>query len=253
MANPQLENGYVRIATETYEALCRIRINGEARQVMDLIIRKTYGFRKRDDNISLSQFSVGTGLRRPTVCRAINKLKQMNLIIITQKDNNKFTLFRFNKDFDTWEALPKKITLPKKIMGITQKDNNSLPKKRHTIDIDTKDNITKETSEQSSQIIPLKEKEIKIVAPFNAFEYIESLRLAKQRHISIIGKYMRYRKMEKSLPTKRAAETEMKRHLRSARELAEYSDNQLKRATLKAMKLTKEWTLETCLKVINKN
>lgn len=144
MANPQCENGYTKIANELLEALCHIRINGEARQVLDVIIRKTYGFNKKQDSISLSQFSLMTGLKRPTICKAIAKLKKMNLIIITQKDNSKATIFRFNKDFDSWEALPKKITLPKKIMRLTQKDNASLPKKIHTKDNTTKDNNTKE-------------------------------------------------------------------------------------------------------------
>ena len=48
MAMPQVENGYTRIANELLEALAKIRIPGEARQVFDVIMRKTYGFRKSD-------------------------------------------------------------------------------------------------------------------------------------------------------------------------------------------------------------
>jgi len=151
MANPQKENGHIQIATQIYEAFCKIRINGEARQVLDFIIRKTYGFHKKEDKIALSQFCLGTGLRKPTICKALNKLKSMKLII--QIDNGDINIYRFNKDFDTWEALPKKITLPKKRMSITQKGNASLPKKGHTIDNTTKDTITKDISEQSSQDI----------------------------------------------------------------------------------------------------
>jgi phage replication O-like protein O len=149
MANPQKENGHIQIATQIYEAFCKIRISGEARQVLDFIIRKTYGFHKKEDKIALSQFCLGTGLRKPTVCKALNKLKNMKLII--QIDNDDINIYRFNKDFDTWEALPKKITLPKKGMTITQKGKASLPKKGHTIDNTTKDTITKDISEQSSQ------------------------------------------------------------------------------------------------------
>ena len=56
MANPQKENGYTAIANEIMEALCRHRIPGEDRQVLDVIFRKTYGFNKIEDYISLSQF-----------------------------------------------------------------------------------------------------------------------------------------------------------------------------------------------------
>lgn len=144
MANPQKENGYTAIANELFEALCEIRINGEARQVLDVIFRKTYGFNKKEDRIALSQFVEKTKLKKPTVCKALNKLKEMNLIVVTQKGNED-NIFKINKDYNTWKPLPKKITvkkepksLPKKITSVTQKDNSSLPKKPHT-----KDNTTK--------------------------------------------------------------------------------------------------------------
>jgi len=52
MANPQIENGYTRIANETMDALAKIRIPGQARQVLDFILRKTYGWNKKTDMIS---------------------------------------------------------------------------------------------------------------------------------------------------------------------------------------------------------
>ena len=56
MANPQRENGHVDIANEIMDKLCRYRIPGEVRQVMDTVFRKTYGWNKKADRISLSQF-----------------------------------------------------------------------------------------------------------------------------------------------------------------------------------------------------
>ena len=49
MVSPQWENGYTKIANEILESLARIRINGEARQVLDVIIRKTYGYGKKTE------------------------------------------------------------------------------------------------------------------------------------------------------------------------------------------------------------
>jgi hypothetical protein len=37
MASPQRENGHVEIANELFDALCRFRIPGEARQCLDAI------------------------------------------------------------------------------------------------------------------------------------------------------------------------------------------------------------------------
>lgn len=150
MANPQIENGYTKIANEIMEALCKIRINGEAIQILFVIFRKTYGYNKKEDVISLSQFSVLTGLKRPNICRAINKLKQMNIII--QKDNDIANIYQLNKDFSTWKPLSKKITLSKKIMTVIQKDNNRYPK-RYIQKKVLKDNITKEIKDIVDTVI----------------------------------------------------------------------------------------------------
>lgn len=160
MANPQKEDGYTMIANEIMDALARIRIPGEARQILDFILRKTYGFNKKSDAISLSQFCNGTNLKKQTVCKAINKLKTLN--IITQKDNKVATEYSINKDFDKWVPLPKKVTkksLPKKEIDITQKANNLNPigdiQKTVTKDTLTKDNMQTPFAEGINEIMDL--------------------------------------------------------------------------------------------------
>lgn len=105
MASPQTENGFTQIANELLDALCRIRIAGEPRQCLGFIIRKTYGYNKKEDAIPLSQFCLATGLCRPSVCRAIKQLLAMNLI--NKNATSSITKYRFNKDFDTWKPLTK--------------------------------------------------------------------------------------------------------------------------------------------------
>ena len=146
MASPQKENGFTPIANEVMEALCGIRISGEARQCLDVIIRKTYGFQKKEDKISLSQFYLLTKMSKGSICRSLLKLAEMNLII-NKKVNDNITSYRFNKDFDTWKPLTKKITINKKVNDHSQKSKSPLTKKRHTIDTLTKDTITIENTE----------------------------------------------------------------------------------------------------------
>ena len=139
MANPQLEDGYLKIANKIWDELCHIRISGEANQVLGFIIRKTYGFNKKSDIISLSQFSEGTGLSKPHVIRAVKHLLELN--IITKKGNGLSVTYSFQKDYTKWKSLPKKVTLPKKAKSIANNGNKSLP-----IMVPTKDNInTKKT------------------------------------------------------------------------------------------------------------
>ena len=153
MATPQLENGHVCIANEIQEALCRTRIPGEARQILDCIIRKTYGWNKKEDQISISQYVKMTGMGKSRICQAINKLLSMNIItkkgsaqsLFTKKGNDTVTSYGIQKDFDKWVTLPKKET-PK--IHVTKNRNV----KAQPIEIITCDTLPKtETSNQHYQ------------------------------------------------------------------------------------------------------
>lgn len=148
MASPQKENGFTPIANELMEALCRTRIPGETRQVLDTILRKTYGWNKKQDAISLSQFTQATGLSKVHTRQAIVKLISMNIITekgkgVTEKGNEIGQVYEFNKDYDNWKPLPKKVTLPKKVRAFTEKGKNPLPNSVPTKEI-YKDTITKD-------------------------------------------------------------------------------------------------------------
>jgi phage replication O-like protein O len=155
---PQCEDGYTKIANELLEALCLIRIPGESMQIFLVILRKTYGYGKKSDRIALSQFVEATGIRKTHVLRAIQKLELLN-IIVTQKGNVNNTTYEINKHYATWQALPKKVTLPKKGMNVpfignevTQKGNNRNPKR----DIQKKErNLTKETITKEKGVVVL--------------------------------------------------------------------------------------------------
>jgi phage replication O-like protein O len=145
---PQTENGFTQIANELIEQFARIRIPGEAMQVFWVMLRKIYGFHKKSDPIALSQIVAATGLSKIAVCKAVKKLIELNLI--TKKGNKIAAEYAINKHFDTWEPLPKKVTLPKKVICVTKKGNLPLPKKDTT-----KETITKENKERKeSEILP---------------------------------------------------------------------------------------------------
>lgn len=145
MESPQLENGYLKIANEIFDAFCRTRISGVERQILDCILRKTYGWGKCEDAISLSQFAVMTGVKKPNIERAINGLLSKKIITIIKNDNDGINVYRFVKDFSKWAPLPKKITLSKMIKNVIKNDNLPLSKM-----IPTKDTNTKEKKKGSS-------------------------------------------------------------------------------------------------------
>lgn len=102
MANPQKENGYVATATELFEALLKFRIPGELRQVFDAIIRKTYGFNKKEDYIAGSQICEMTDLKKQNVSRSLSKLITNKLVIKTDYSSGKGNKLKINKDYEAW-------------------------------------------------------------------------------------------------------------------------------------------------------
>lgn len=98
MANPQLEDGYTRIANEIMETLMRICLPGNQWQVLLCIIRKTYGFRKKVDWIANYQIVEATGLLKSTVSRALRRLEQQGLI------NRNGRSIAFHKDWEQWKV-----------------------------------------------------------------------------------------------------------------------------------------------------
>lgn len=65
-------------------------MTGAEQKVLTFILRKTYGWQKQRDKISLSQFTdgdatgFGTGLSRSQVKRAIDSLEERNFIKVTR-------------------------------------------------------------------------------------------------------------------------------------------------------------------------
>jgi len=150
---PQLENGYLRIANEIVDKLCSYRLSGEEWMVLLTILRKTYGYQKKEDVISLSQFFKATGLAKPSICRAINKLVEKK--VISKKATGNGYSYCFNKIFTTWKPLAKKRPISSIVNDHLQKSDLLLTKKRPQKKY-IKENITKENN---IYILPKEKKE----------------------------------------------------------------------------------------------
>jgi phage replication O-like protein O len=146
MANPQKENGYTALANEIWDKLAAYRLSGEEWQCLIVILRKTYGWQKQEDEISLSQFGQSTGIKKPNVVRSIKKLLSKKIIAIIKNDNDGTTKYRFIKDFDKWSPIIKKDNI------VIENDNGSLSKK--IIGPLSKKIHTKETLNTKEKYIP---------------------------------------------------------------------------------------------------
>jgi phage replication O-like protein O len=162
MASPQLENGYTKIANELLEKLSLPGINGSEFRILLLIIRKTYGFNKKKDRISLSQFQKFTSMNNAQAIRTIKSLVSKRILI---KENN---IYKLNKNWEEWlvskRSSIQKDTIQMDNSGSIQKDTLVVSKR-----IDTKERfketITKEiaTPSVADKINPL----IELFKPIN--------------------------------------------------------------------------------------
>lgn len=146
--SPQLKNGNFRIANELQDAFCFFRIPGGVRQIIDCVIRKTYGYNKKEDWISNSQFVQMTGIKKGHVSRELSKAITHKIVT---KSGNKLSLNKNYKEWISFKTLPKVVTgknnnlLPKVVTTVTQSGNKTLPKVGYTKehkDNTTKDNVT---------------------------------------------------------------------------------------------------------------
>ncbi len=105
LSNENTAESYIKIPTIIQDAFCRIRIPGESRQILDGIIRKTLGWRKVKDKISISQLCKITGVKRPNVIRSIKCLEDMKIIVSDR--TNYITVHQVNLNVEEWQDRPK--------------------------------------------------------------------------------------------------------------------------------------------------
>jgi len=122
MANPQLENGYTRLANELLDNIVRMPLTPYEFKVILFVIRKTDGYQKKMNNITNSQIVKGTGIYKSNVSRTISKLLNRRMLIRIGK------LIGVQKDYELWlPKLSQQITIDTKVISQDNNDNNQLP------------------------------------------------------------------------------------------------------------------------------
>ena len=159
MADVQRENGHLDIANELAEAFARHKFSPDEWRILWVVIRKTYGWQKKADMISLSQFATMTGMKAAHCCRALSRLVSRN--VITRSGNthsgnthsgntnsgNTVREYAIQKDFDAWSQVSTTCS------GNTHSGNRVLPKQ-----VDTNTTITNTKIQESGVEKPKRKK-----------------------------------------------------------------------------------------------
>ncbi len=152
MANPQPDK-FTKLSNELFEAYLKIcrKLSPYESAVWLCVLRKTYGYNKKEDWISLSQIRILTGILETHIARAIKKLKAKKMII-HKGEKGRIFLTGIQKDFDSW-LLPKQVIDTMTQTGnstMTQTGQKLLPKQ--VIALLPKQVITKENVKEIKEI-----------------------------------------------------------------------------------------------------
>ena len=161
--NLQIDDGnFTRVHNRILEELAKIQLSGHEIRIVFALWRKTYGWQKKEDFISVSQFQEMTGLNKVRISETIRKLKERNLV--TENRNPSSVVYGFNKHFTTWKKLRKSVTVTENRNGsygkteevlrktVTEKRRDSDKKIHHETPKETltKETITKEINTSAS-------------------------------------------------------------------------------------------------------
>jgi phage replication O-like protein O len=129
--SPQLENGYLRIANELQEAISAADVSKRELKVLNVIIRMTYGFRKKEDDIAASQIGQACRMGSSHVTEALNSLAKKN--IITKRRGRIGCVVGIQKDYALWpmDDMPVEYSKPKKAWA--RKELASAPPKLEVV------------------------------------------------------------------------------------------------------------------------
>ncbi len=127
------------------DALIKVDLSGQEFKIALLIIRKTYGFNKKDDAVSLTQMMGFTGMGKIRCSQVVNRLQLMKIITVTENINGIGKKYKLNKDFEKWDTVNENINRYRKMKStVNVLINGPLMKTLTTKDTITKDTITKD-------------------------------------------------------------------------------------------------------------
>ena len=103
----QIEDGkYTRIVNEILDQLVKRGLLGSEYQIILYIIRKTWGYNKTEDIISLTQFEQALNLSRHTVIKTIKNLEKHKILVKRSIPNSQYKAYKFNKYYNQWLVNP---------------------------------------------------------------------------------------------------------------------------------------------------
>ena len=111
MADPQLENGFTTVADELLEALALASLSAREYALVLAIIRRTYGWRKKKDQIAASQLAEATGIPSGKIWGLVRGLEEKHVVTVHRPGPGKIVTIGIQKDHSKWRMRGRAYTL----------------------------------------------------------------------------------------------------------------------------------------------
>lgn len=106
MADVQLENGYTQVAHEVLEALARTPIPGRHLRILLCVLRRTWGYHKSSDTLSIRQISTSTHVDERSVRRILDDLREWSILNSEPGAPGRARRLGVQKDYSLWSVDP---------------------------------------------------------------------------------------------------------------------------------------------------
>ena len=93
---------YFKVKNDWFDALIGYRLPGYEMQCVLFIIRRTYGWQKKEVELSMNDFVCATNILKPNISRSLKNLKYKRLINADRKPGNRNITYSFNKYHNQW-------------------------------------------------------------------------------------------------------------------------------------------------------
>ena len=125
----RLENGFLRLANQIQDALCKVELSGREFRVLNAIIRLTYGWSKKEDRITNSLIADTTDLSIKHASEAVNNLAGRNILTLRRIGQTRY--IGINTGLDKWAVKKSVLLSATPENGKSKKRCETLPENRH--------------------------------------------------------------------------------------------------------------------------
>ncbi|WP_051534133.1 replication protein [Desulfitibacter alkalitolerans] len=101
----QLENGFTRLANKLLEAIYSAKLNATQLKIILTVIRYTYGYSRKEHNLSLNFISKATGISKRYISNELKQLIEHKVIEVTKEHTDTSSrVLKINKNYKEWQC-----------------------------------------------------------------------------------------------------------------------------------------------------